>query len=73
LPIDRRDPLAEEAPLRLILLVVLPVLTLIRRAPDEKARERRQWWLIRVGSMPILLLGAFWLVDRVFQLGLMPF
>ena len=56
-----------------ILLVVLPVLTLIRRAPDDKARERRQWWLIRVGSVPILLLGTFWLVDRVFQLGLMPF
>jgi hypothetical protein len=26
-----------------------------------------------VGSVPILFLGAFWLVDRVFQLGLMPF
>jgi len=56
-----------------ILLVVLPVLTLIRKAPDEKGRARRQWWLVRVGSLPILLLGAFWLVDRVFQLGLMPF
>ena len=56
-----------------ILLVVLPVLTLIRRAPDEKARERRQWWMVRVGSVPILLLGSFWLVDRVFQLRLMPF
>jgi len=56
-----------------ILLVVLPVLTLIRRAPDDKARERRQWWLVRVGSVPIFLLGSFWLVDRVFQLGLMPF
>jgi len=56
-----------------ILLVVLPVLTLIRRAPDEKGRERRQWWLVRVGSLPILLLGTFWLVDRVFQLNLMPF
>ena len=56
-----------------ILLVVLPVLTLIRRAPDEKGRERRQWWLIRVGSLPIALLGSFWLIDRVFQLGLMPF
>ena len=33
-----------------ILLVVFPVLTLIRRAPDEKARERRQWWLVRIGS-----------------------
>jgi hydrogenase/urease accessory protein HupE len=56
-----------------ILLVVFPVLTLIRRAPDEKARERRQRRLVRVGSLPILLLGTFWLVDRVFQLGLMPF
>ena len=58
-----------------ILLLVLPVLTLIRRAgaPDEKARERRQKWLVRVGSLPIVLLGSFWLVDRVFQLGLMPF
>ena len=56
-----------------ILLVVLPVLTVIRRAPDEKARERRQRWLVRVGSLPILLLGSFWLVDRVFQLNLMPF
>jgi hydrogenase/urease accessory protein HupE len=56
-----------------ILLIVLPVLTLIRRGPDEASRERRQWWLVRVGSLPILLLGAFWLVDRVFQLNLMPF
>lgn len=56
-----------------ILLVVFPVLALIRRAPDETARARHQWWLVRVGSMPILLLGGFWLVDRVFQLGLMPF
>ena len=56
-----------------ILLLVLPVLTLIRRAPDDKARERRQWWLVRIGSAPIFLLGSFWLVDRVFQLGLMPF
>ncbi len=56
-----------------ILLIALPVLMLIRRAPDDKARERRQWWLIRIGSVPIFLLGSFWLVDRVFQLGLMPF
>src|SRR5262249_49091636 len=37
-----------------ILLVVFPVLALIRRAPDDKTRERRQWWLVRVGSLPIL-------------------
>jgi len=56
-----------------ILLIALPVLMLLRRAPDEKAREHRQWWLVRVGSVPIFLLGSFWLVDRVFQFGLMPF
>jgi hydrogenase/urease accessory protein HupE len=56
-----------------ILLVALPVLTWIRKGPDEAASERRQWWLVRVGSMPILLLGLFWLIDRVFQLNLMPF
>ena len=56
-----------------ILLIALPVLMLLRRAPDEKARERRQWWLIRIGSTPIFFLGSFLLVDRVFQLGLMPF
>jgi hydrogenase/urease accessory protein HupE len=56
-----------------ILLLALPVLVAIRRAPDQKARERRQWWLVRVGSTPVFLLGMFWLVDRVFQLNLMPF
>jgi DNA-binding response OmpR family regulator len=48
-----------------------PVLLTV--ADDEKARERRQWWLVRVGSLPIFLLGSFWLVDPVFQFGLMPF
>ena len=56
-----------------IVLLVLPLLALIRRAPDEKARHKRQWWLVRIGSAPILLLGLFWLVDRVFQLNLMKF
>jgi hydrogenase/urease accessory protein HupE len=56
-----------------ILLAALPVLALIRRAPTAAATERRQKWLVRIGSMPILLLGLFWLIDRVFRLGLMPF
>ena len=56
-----------------ILLVALPLLTWNRKGSDEAASERRQWWLVRVGSMPILLLGLFWLTDRVFQLNLMPF
>ena len=56
-----------------ILLVALPVLIWIRKGSDAAATERRQWWLVRVGSLPILLLGLFWLIDRVFQLNLMPF
>jgi hypothetical protein len=56
-----------------ILLIALPVLVWLRRAPDEAAVERRQRVLVRVGSMPILLLGLFWLIDRVFRLSLMPF
>ena len=56
-----------------ILLLALPMLVWIRKAPDKEKVERRQWWLVRVGSMPILLLGLFWLIDRVFQLNLMPF
>lgn len=56
-----------------ILLAALPILALIRRGRDAEATERHQWWLVRVGSMPILLLGMFWLIDRVFRLNLMPF
>jgi hypothetical protein len=56
-----------------ILLVVFPVLVWIRKASDEKAADRRQQLLVRIGSAPILLLGAFWLVDRVFQRNWMPF
>jgi hypothetical protein len=56
-----------------ILLVALPVLIWIRKGSDEAASERRRRRPVRVGSMPILLLGLFWLIDRVFQLNLMPF
>jgi hypothetical protein len=56
-----------------ILLVALPLLILLRRAPNPAARAKRQQRLVRIGSLPILLAGAFWLVDRVFQLNLMPF
>ena len=56
-----------------ILLVVFPLLSWIRRGADETASDRRQRLLVRVGSAPILLLGLGWLVDRMFQLGWMPF
>jgi hydrogenase/urease accessory protein HupE len=56
-----------------ILLVVFPILAWIRKASDETAAARRQRLLVRIGSAPILLLGLFWLVDRVFQRNWMPF
>lgn len=56
-----------------ILLVVFPLLAGIRRGADEAASDRRQRLLVRIGSAPILLLGLGWLVDRIFQLGWMPF
>lgn len=56
-----------------ILLVVFPLLSWARRGADESASDRRQRLLVRLGSAPILLLGLGWLVDRVFQLGKMPF
>ena len=56
-----------------ILLVVFPVLAWIRRSADEPASERRQRLLVRIGSAPILLLGLGWMIDRIFQLEMMPF
>jgi hydrogenase/urease accessory protein HupE len=56
-----------------ILLVIFPLLAWIRKAADEGAAARRQRLLVGIGSAPIALLGAAWLVDRVFQLNRMPF
>jgi hypothetical protein len=56
-----------------ILLVAFPVLTLIRKGPDEESSARRRRLLVRIGSAPIGLLGLAWFVDRAFQLGRMPF
>jgi hydrogenase/urease accessory protein HupE len=44
-----------------IVAVAFPVLLLLRRA----ASERRVPLLVRWGSVPILLLGLFWLVERM--------
>ncbi|HVR86595.1 MAG TPA: HupE/UreJ family protein [Planctomycetota bacterium] len=56
-----------------ILLVAFPILAWIRKGRTEEDSARRQSRLVRIGSAPILLLGCFWLVDRVFQKGWMPF
>jgi hydrogenase/urease accessory protein HupE len=55
-----------------ILLVVFPVLARLREAPDPAAARRRQRRLLVSGSVPALLLGLGWLVDRVFRLEWMP-
>ncbi len=54
-----------------ILLVTFPILARIRKAPTEEASARRHRLLVRIGSAPILILGTFWLADRVFQMGWM--
>jgi hypothetical protein len=54
-----------------ILLVLFPVLARLRWGSDETAAGRRIR-LVRFGSVPLLLLGLGWLVDRVFRLGWMP-
>jgi hydrogenase/urease accessory protein HupE len=56
-----------------ILLVAYPLLARIRKGSTPEASAIRQRLLVRIGSAPILLLGCFWLVDRVFQKGWMPF
>jgi hydrogenase/urease accessory protein HupE len=56
-----------------ILLVVFPVLAWIRRSADPDAAERRQRWLVRIGSAPILVLGMVWLVERILQKSWMGF
>jgi hydrogenase/urease accessory protein HupE len=47
-----------------IVALVYPVLVWMRRAPTAPERRLRQNRLLRMGSVPILLLGIFWLLDR---------
>jgi hydrogenase/urease accessory protein HupE len=56
-----------------ILLVAFPILAWLRKGATEEASAKRQLRLVRIGSAPILLLGCFWLVDRIFQKNWMPF
>jgi hydrogenase/urease accessory protein HupE len=48
-----------------IVALVFPALSRLRSAPAEHARRLRQRRLMKMGSVPILLLGLFWLVDRL--------
>jgi len=56
-----------------ILLVAFPLMAWIRKAATEEAAAKRQLLLVRVGSAPILLLGCFWLLARIFQKDWPPF
>ena len=56
-----------------ILLVAFPILAWIRKGATEEASAKRHLLLVRIGSAPILLLGCFWVVDRVLQKNWMPF
>jgi hydrogenase/urease accessory protein HupE len=47
-----------------IIALVYPVLVWMRRAPTAPERRLRQNRILRMGSVPILLLGLFWLLDR---------
>jgi hypothetical protein len=55
-----------------ILLVVFPAMARVRRGRVPEEAEGRGRRLRIAGSVPILLLGAGWLVDRVFGLEWMP-
>jgi hydrogenase/urease accessory protein HupE len=48
-----------------IVAAVYPLLVRLREAPTPELARARQRRLLRMGSVPILLLGLFWLVDRL--------
>ena len=55
-----------------ILALAYPVLARLRRGGDASDRERRSRKLVWIGSLPILLLGLGWLLERAFGLAFMP-
>jgi hydrogenase/urease accessory protein HupE len=48
-----------------IVALVYPLLARLRRAPTEAARALRHRRLVIAGSLPILLAGLYWLLDRL--------
>jgi len=55
-----------------ILGATYPVLLWLRRGADDRTRERRQRRIVYIGSLPIVLLGLGWLIERAFGLQFMP-
>lgn len=48
-----------------IVCLVFPLLTFARQGQPERVRLARHRAVMRMGSVPILLLGLFWLVERL--------
>jgi hydrogenase/urease accessory protein HupE len=55
-----------------ILSVAYPVLRALQRSPDETVADGRRRRLVLAGSVPILLLGFGWLIERACGLAFMP-
>lgn len=55
-----------------ILSVAYPLVRLLQRTPDLAAAEGRRRRLVLAGSVPILLLGTGWLIERSFGVAFMP-
>jgi hypothetical protein len=55
-----------------ILLVAFPLLAWVRGGVGDKAVERRHLLLLRAGSVPVILFGLGWLVERIFEMDFMP-
>lgn len=55
-----------------ILSVAYPVFKALQRSPDVEVAAVRRRRLVLAGSVPILLLGCGWLVERVCGLAFMP-
>lgn len=55
-----------------ILSVAYPLVRMLQRSPDLEVAELRRRRLVLAGSLPILLLGMGWLIERSFGLAFMP-
>jgi hypothetical protein len=55
-----------------ILPAAYPLVRALQRSPDLEVAELRRRRLVLAGSLPTLLLGTGWLIERSFGLAFMP-
>jgi hydrogenase/urease accessory protein HupE len=48
-----------------LVALAFPVILRLRRAPTPAARAQRQARIVVIGSIPILLAGLFWMIERL--------